>query len=185
MSDGPHRSLPMRQHWKKLAERLEKSSYTPEEIDEAWLFALKKDFSGAPLSEIRAILVGNGQRSLFKENHAAQLDSMRQNCRGSVAENTLIDCAIEADANGMIGDYALHHALTSTLEAHVRSHYRQIEEHYYRKPLAKGPQVRERLHEAYTRFSRDTFASELMSNPQSNSGHLLPKRTGIDEGPQL
>ena len=185
MSDGPHRSLPMRRHWKELAKRLENSSYTPEEIDEAWLSALKKDFREVPLSETRAILVGNGQGSLFKENRAAQIDSVRQSCRGSVVGDTLIDCVIETDANGLTGNSALHHALTNALEAHVRTHHRQIEEHYYRKSPAKYPQVRERLHEAYTRFSRDTFASELMSNPQSNSSHLLPKRAGIDEGPQL
>ena len=184
MSDGPHRSLPMKRHWKKFAERLENSSYTPEEIDEAWLSALKKDFREPPLSEIRTILVGNGQRPLFKENLAAQLDSVRQSCRGSAVGNTLIDCAIAADANGMVGNSAFHHALTSTLEAHVRSHYRQIEEHYYRKSPVKCPPVRERLHEAYNRFSCASFASELMS-PQSSIGHQLPKRTGIDEGPQL
>ena len=85
----------------------------------------------------------------------------------------------------MIENSALHHALTSTLKAHSRSHYRQIEEHYYRKSPIKGPQVLKRLHEAYNRFPCDTFASELMSDPQSNSGLLLPKKTDVDEGPQL
>ena len=183
MSDGPHRSLPMRQHWKDLAERVENFSFTPEETAEALFCALEKDFRGAPLSVIRAILDDTRQGFLFKENHVEQLDATRQTCPGLATGNTLIDCAIEANSKGMIGDSAFHHAVKNALEAHALSGCRQIEEHQYREAPENGQQVRERLLKARIKCPYDTLASKLMSDPQSNDG--LSKRTGIDEGPKL
>src|SRR3546814_17877927 len=63
--------------------------------------ALKRDCREAPLSQIRDILGGGKQSSLFQEDRAAQLEAARHACRGSAAANTLIDCAIEATANGL------------------------------------------------------------------------------------
>jgi hypothetical protein len=185
MSDGPLKSLPMQRHWKKLAERAANPSYTCDEVDEGLLPPLMREFKEAPLSEIRAILGGGEQGTLFNESRAAQLDAARQACRGSAAGNTLIDCAIKANANGMTGDAALRHALRNALEDRARAGCHQIEEYQYREEPRNGAKVRDRLSEARMRCPYDRLASELMSNPKSNKSLRLRKRTGIDEGPPL
>jgi hypothetical protein len=43
MSDGPHRSLPMRNHWRNLAERAAKAVFSPQEVSEALPYALHRD----------------------------------------------------------------------------------------------------------------------------------------------
>ena len=44
MSDGPHRSLPMRPAWKKLAERADKAAFSAEEVRDALPAALAEDW---------------------------------------------------------------------------------------------------------------------------------------------
>lgn len=153
MSDGPHRSLPMRQHWKDLAKRVETPAYSLDDVDETLVRALKKEFREAPMGGVRDILGGGKQGSLLREDRAAQLDAARQACPGSAAGNTLIDCAIEADANGMTGDTAFKEALKNALEPHARGGCHQIEEHHHRKEPQSAPNVRGRLRAARTRCS--------------------------------
>ena len=43
MSDGPHRSLPMRPGWKRLAQRADNANFTPAQVHEALLPALSED----------------------------------------------------------------------------------------------------------------------------------------------
>lgn len=44
MSDGPHRSLPMRKPWRELAMRGDKAAYSASEVAEAATNALASDF---------------------------------------------------------------------------------------------------------------------------------------------
>ena len=185
MSDGPHRSLPMRQHWKDLAKRAANPAYSPDEVSEALLPPLRREFREAPLSEIRGILGDGKQDSLFKGDRSARLDAARQLCRGSVAGNTLIDCAIEAAANGMTGDIAFREALENALEAHARGGCHQIEEHHHRKEPHSTSNVRDRLRTARSLCSYAALASALMSGKPLDGNIRLPKRTGINEGPPL
>lgn len=185
MSDGPHRSLPMRRHWKDLAERAETPAFSTGDMDEALRVALKKEFSEAPLSAIREILGGGDQGSLFQVDCAGQLDEARQACWGSVAGNILIDCAIEANANGVTGDAAFQGALQNALEAHAWSGCHQIEEHHHRKEPHSAPNASKRLRGARDRCSFGALASELMPNKQPVNDTRLRKHTGVDEGPPL
>lgn len=43
MSDGPHRSLPMKPGWKRVAERCDKGAFSAEEIGRAIVPALQRD----------------------------------------------------------------------------------------------------------------------------------------------
>ncbi len=186
MSDGPHRSLPMRRHWKDLAQRAATAAFTAEQVAEAFPVALKNEFSEAPLAEIRKILGDRVQNSLFKENRAAQLEAVRRECPGSAAGNTLIDCALEANANGLTGEAATRTALENAVDAIARAGCHQIEEHYRRKEPQSTANVRNRLDAARTQCARSEIASELMSDDGGGSSKgRLRKRTGIDEGPPL
>lgn len=187
MSDGPHRSLPMRRHWKDLAERAATSAFTLDQVAEAFPVALKNEFSEAPLAQIRHILGGSPQTSLFKEDRAVQLEAARRTCRGSAAGNTLIDCALEANANGLTGDSALRTSIENALDAHARAGCYQIEEHYRREEPQRTANVRDRLNAARSQCAHGEIASELMSDDGTAARRKvrLRKRTGIDEGPAL
>jgi hypothetical protein len=187
MSDGPHRSLPMRRHWRDLAERAATPAFNAEQVAEAFPVALKIEFREAPLAKIRDILGGSPQTSLFKEDRAVQLEAARSDCRGSAAGNRLIDSALEVNANGLTGDAALRTALENALDAHARSGCHQIEEHYRRQEPQSTADMRARLKAALDQRAQSEVASELISGQQDASGGKarLRKRTGIDEGPAL
>lgn len=185
MSDGPHKSLPLRRHWKKFAERAATPSFSPSEVAAALPNALLNDFREAPMAQVFNIFLGDGQISLFHEDCADLLEAVRSCCRGAVG-NILIDCAIEANVDGLTGDLACKTALENALEAYARGTCRSIEEHYKRKESRSVANVRDRLKGACSQISFATLASEMMSDKTDRTGqfHLI-KRTGIDEGPQL
>lgn len=187
MSDGPHRTLPMRQHWKELAKRAAKAAFAADEVCEALPVALKRDFFvEAPLDEVREILCGGDQPLLFNEEAAQRLEGLRQsNC--SAVGNILIDCAIDAVGNGQSGDAAYDAALKSALDEHTRGAFRQMEEHYLQEGSARNARfLRERLDAARNQTNFETIASDISTQGRQPISSLqLQKRTGLDEGPPL
>ncbi|MCX7322630.1 MAG: hypothetical protein NT113_25225 [Hyphomicrobiales bacterium] len=178
MSDGPHKSLPMRRHWKDLAERAAKAAYSADEVCEALPVALQRDLREAPLTAIRDILSGD-QGSLFANNEIERLES--------VACNVVIDCAIQAVSGGLTGEAAYRATLENACEAQVRSQFRSVEEHYHREASARSARyVRDRLDAARQQCDFKTMASAFMLGVQSRRGAAhLPRYTGLDEGPSL
>ena len=49
MSDGPWKSLPMRQHWKRVAKQAENGAFSLEDLREVLEAALWKEAEGLPL----------------------------------------------------------------------------------------------------------------------------------------
>jgi hypothetical protein len=101
MSDGPHRSLPMRPHWRHLAQRAAQGAFPPDQVCEALPYALKRDILEAPIKGVRDIMSGD---SLLPELRVEQLEALRESCRGSAPANLLIDCAVDAVRNGLTWD---------------------------------------------------------------------------------
>src|ERR1700761_8587580 len=129
MSDGPHRTLPLRRHWKDTAERAAKPVHSMAEVCEALTFALKRDILGAPIENMRDVL-DSRKPDLFSTRTVEQLEDLRSKFRGSAAANVLIECAIEADQNGLRGHVAVKSALQNSLEDIMRSTFRGMNEHY-------------------------------------------------------
>ena len=187
MSDGPHRSLPMRRHWKDLAERAAKAAYSADQVCEALPYALKKDFREAPLEAVRDILGGGKQGSLFPNERIEQLEAVRQTCRGSATGNILVDCAIAAVGGGLIGDAAFQNTLENACEEQARSGFRSVEEHYQREESARSARyVRDRLDAARRQCDFKAIASDFMLSAKPPRDALrLPRHTDLDEGPAL
>ena len=185
MSDGPHKSLPMRRHWKKFAERAQGQAFSHAELDEAFAFGLRKDYSKVPLSVIRDIFINGTEASQRREDISIQLNDARQICRGSAEGNILLDCAIEANNNGMTGVTACKYAMKNALETYAIDVCRQIEEHHLRKEPGSVSYIRSRLSIARSQCEYETLVSELTSSSLSNTDFRLTKRTGLDEGPLL
>ena len=185
MSDGPHRSLPMRPHWRDLAQRAAQSAFSPDEVSKALPYASTRDILEAPLAAIRDIMNSD---FLFDEMRLERLEALRQSCRGSAPANLVIDCAVEAAGNGLKGDTGTEAALSSALEDTVRNACRGIEEHYQRQASSRSADyVRTRLDAARQQLDCSTLARELLSSekPPARRSVTLPRQQGIDEGPAL
>lgn len=187
MSDGPHRSLPLRRHWKILAERAVREAYSVNEVGEAVAHALKREFLEAPLGDICNILDGKGQANLFIDNRIAMLEQLRDTCRGSAASNTLIDCAVDAVNVGLTGKPAQIVVLKDAMAGYLLSANRSIEEHYLREAGNKDANVvRNRLDFAYRQCNFKSIANDMLSSQGgSSSVQNLPRNLGIDAGPPL
>jgi hypothetical protein len=187
MSDGPHRSLPMRRHWKDLAERAAKAAFSPDQVCEALPFALKRDILEAPIEAMREIL-DSRKPDLFSTLHIEKLEELRSSCRGSSVANLAIDCAVEAVQRGLKGADALKSALQGAFEESARCAIRGIEEHYQREARPRSADyVRVRLDSARSQLDTGALANELLGLgklPSPRSLHL-PRQTGVDEGPTL
>lgn len=186
MSDGPHKSLPLKRHWKELAKRAATAAYSPSEVLEALVPAVQRDFGDTPLEQIKEILAGSMQLSFFVEERIAQLEAVRSAHRGCVAADTLIDCAINAVELNLTGDTAYKTALKNAMHDHVLGYCHSIEEHYIREDESNAVNVRERLRAACASCSFEDITDKLMVNSRpSRSELLLPKRDGADDGPPL
>jgi hypothetical protein len=177
----------MRRHWKDLAERAAQEIFSPDQVSEALLHALKRDILGAPLDAIQDIIGCRKQGSLFPEQRIEHLEILRQSCRGSAAANAVIDCAVEIVRNELTGEAAYRSVLQNALEDITRSALRMIEEHYHREGSeCSAKYVRGRLDTARDQFDFSILAEELMSSGIPPRGSInLPRHTGLDEGPPL
>ena len=186
MSDGPHRTLPMRRHWKDAAERAAKLIYSEDDCREALEFAIKREVLGAPISAVHEILDAR-RPDLFQTEQVAQLEDLRGACRGSAIANVLIDCAIEAAQSGLRGRSAIQSTLQNAINDVTLSASRQMNEHYQRE--AKPREIlnlRTRLDAVRRQFDGDALASEILSHstPPSPRSLQLPRHTGLDDGPE-
>ena len=81
MSDGPHKSLPMRAGWKKFAERADKAAYDPEQVADLAIPALEGDWREevAPhIDSLRKALGDGRQGLLFGEQRTAELKALKR-----------------------------------------------------------------------------------------------------------
>lgn len=185
MSDGPHRSLNMRPHWKVTAQWAANLAHTADEVCGALAHALKKDILEAPIAAVRKIMNSD---TLFPGMRIEQLETLRARHPRSAATNSLIDCAIETAAGGVTGEAGTANALSAALEDIARAPLRGIDEHYQREAGARtSGTVRTRLDDALGKLDCNGIAGELLrpSRPPSRRGVELPRQTGIDEGPPL
>lgn len=190
MSDGPHRSLPLKKHWKDVAERASKPAYVASEIAEAFARAVALEAADAPFDSVRRLLGAGGEGSLFagdREALAEQLESARAQCRGSAAGNALLDGAVQAVLEGEFGDAAFDRAAAHCVEKIVESHNRSIEEHYQRTAGDRSARfMRGRLREAAAIFQPAAIARDIArSGTVPNRPPRLDRHTGLDQGPPL
>jgi hypothetical protein len=185
MSDGPHRSLNMRPHWKTTAQRAANLAHTADEVRDTLSQALKKDILAAPIEGVRNIMNGD---TLFPNMRVEQLETLRARHPRSAAANSLIDCAIEVTTAGGAGERGTIAALAAALDDCARAPLRGIDEHYQREAGARASRtVRTRLEEAQSKLDCNSMARELLapSRPPSRRTVEIPRQTGINDGPPL
>lgn len=190
MSDGPHRSLPMRPQWKTVAERASKDAWSIAEVSEAMFHALECDLAEIPVRLLRRILGAGGAASLFSVNPdalTAELDRARTECRGSAIGNAAIDGMIQAVRDGHAGDAACEHGFSYALDRTCMDYSRSIEEHYRRQAGSwSAHHMRERL--AAVRSASDfTVLARRCAAPETKAPRSAPveRRTALDDGPAI
>jgi hypothetical protein len=189
MSDGPHKTLPMRPGWKRLSERAYKASYAAAEVAAAICPALADDWraevSDGIIRQVRMVVGADAGGFLFADQAERDLGTLRGVAPSPLA-GLYIDCVREALADGFRGENACLAGAEAALNERAACGIRQVEEHYRRNvDIARTDNVRSRLDAATGEAPIRALAREVLTGRLGPIGRPPAKRTGIEEGPQL
>lgn len=183
MSDGPHRSLPMRRGWKKVAECGDNRAFAPEEVSERVAPALKEDcreeMSPAFLDSFNGLY-----DTLFRANLESELESL-SDLAGSGLGRRVIENAIRQAAQGETGPDAPVKALTNALMDHAARCSKQVEEHWLRESSERRARdVRSRVDDGIRQAAPavEGLARKLLKIDAGSSAARPQKQQGLDDG---
>jgi hypothetical protein len=188
MSDGPHKSLPMRPRWKNVAECGDNHSFASEEISRAIIPALEQDCSSeiSPglLNSIRNLFLEQ-DTSLFKHSITPQLDALRSTA-GCGMGRALLDHAIQTAEKGGTGIEGLVKATTNALVDRAARGARQVEEHYCRKSSStRAQRVRNRIEQGVNSAPIGGLARQVLKLDSRPFSARSLKQKGLDDGVKL
>lgn len=187
MSDGPHRSLPLRRAWKKVCEIADGRAHALEEVVERIPVALAADANneiGRGLLKSLRLILDPEQPELIDD--ARQRVSALRPQAASVMEIDLVDAVDDALRDGMSRTEAFQAAAEVVLEERVHAAKRSVVEHYLRKaPKARAAHVERRVTEAIARASDSlkSLATALATGSVRRAATKVLDRSGLDDGP--
>jgi hypothetical protein len=188
MSDGPHRSLPMRPGWKRVAERAGNVAYGTDEVIAAMVPALTQDcrreISPDFLEDIRTVL-REQDASLFKDDVRPHIEALRD-AAGSGIGRTLLNNVSQILATDALGLETLVDAFAAALKDHAARGARQVEEHYLRKSTApRAHNTRARIEQASADTQYEALARQLLGFKTAEPLRPALKRQDLDDGVSL
>lgn len=187
MSDGPHRSLPMRRGWKRVAKSADNQAFGTDEIRDAILPALEEDCRGEISPEFFGSLrrvCEDQETSLFKTDVAPSLEALR-NAAGAGLARVVLHYALQQAARGNSAKDIPENALKDALMDRAARGARQVEEHYCRESTTpRANRVRERIEQAIGSADIGGVARRFL-DPESKSETQAPRRKGLDDGVKL
>ena len=183
MSDGPHRSLPMRPAWRRVAERGDNCAFTPEEISRALAPALEQDcrddMSPNFLSGVRHVVE---EPSLFKDDVAARLEALRPQAGSGIGRAVLENVSL-LSAEETNGFTVVQEALKAALVDRANRGARQVEEHHLRAASApRANDVRGRLDEGIACTDFDVIVARVLNVDPKQQPRTPLKQKGLDDG---
>ena len=189
MSDGPHKSLPMRLGWKKLAECADNEAFSAEEVRARLPVALEEDWR----KEIPDTLVGkcreivsDNQTDFFDNQTTDRLKLLRREAAGYPIRGLFLDYMIWAVEQEYSGDVALIKAACETLSDLATRGARQVEEHYCRKSTSnRAVDVRKRIENGIERADIMIITRRFVGVDKSELSPRPVKQTSLDDGVQL
>ncbi|WP_418648274.1 hypothetical protein ACNQFN_06160 [Thauera butanivorans] len=189
MSDGPHRSLPMRKPWKELAKRGDQRTYDVEEVAEAAAGALASDFKNevkwSLIEALKSIFTGRDNSLRLPEIALQELEDAKALAAGSVFGMNAVAWSIELISDGRFGLDALHDAIGLAAKMRGFANIRSVEEHYLRESnQRRADHVSKRIYSAISGLSEGKLGSMLVA-PESTGARRPKKRTHLDEGVPL
>jgi hypothetical protein len=188
MSDGPHRSLPMRPGWKRVAERGSNSAFTTDEIAAAIVPALEQDcraeMNSEFLDDICAVFQAQ-ENSLFKEELAPQLEELRP-AAGCGIGRVFLDNVIQLSASAAAGLDVLARAMTAALIDYAARGARQVEEHFLRKSTMPHAQdTRARIEQSIALSPIEALATQILKMRAGPSPRPPLRQQGLDDGVRI
>jgi hypothetical protein len=182
MSDGPHRSLPMRRGWKKVAECGANHAFAPEQVSQRIAPALEEDCRDELPPGFTDALQGR-YGSLFRNQLETDLESLRD-LAGHGIGRVILDHAIHLAANGDTGTDAPLKAVNRALMDRAQRCSRQVEEHYLREASdRKAKHVRARIDDGIGQAAPvvEALARKILKI-DSGSNSKPQKQDGLDDG---
>ncbi|MES2741321.1 MAG: hypothetical protein V4754_10270 [Pseudomonadota bacterium] len=189
MSDGPHRSLPMRKPWKELAKRGDQSTYDSEQVAEAATRALVSDFrnevSWSLINDLKSIFGGLDNSLRIPEIAVQQLQDLKGAAAGSVFARNAIEWSIQLVNEGRLEPDAVYVAIGLAAKARGFANTRQIHEHVLRQTNQnRADGVTARLKSVIGGLSESSLGSILMNRQDAGQGRLS-KSSSLDAGVPL
>lgn len=186
MIDGPHRSLPLKRHWRDFMLCADKEAYSLEERCQSLSIAVKKEFSSSVLTAVRDVLDEREQGLPSIVDPIERIETIQENYPGSTADSFFIEEVICGLLKGETSQKVLEDGLKNACERLICAHFRSIEEHQCRKELKTIGYLRKRMYETAQETKADFIVSELIKDLDLKKNVQKPsKRTGLDEGPEL
>lgn len=186
MSDGPHRSLPMRPKWKRVAESADNPAFEAAEVRNALIPALEEDFRKEVSEEFLHGLhhVCSEHETLLFKNHALpMLESLRDEA-GSGMGRVVLEYALQAATIGNIGADIANKAIERALTDRAARCSRQVEEHYCRESTEpRANRVRGRIEQAIGNADIRGMAQRVSASRKTPA--TIAKRSGLEDGVKL
>ncbi len=190
MSDGPHKSLPMRKGWRKLAERGANTNFDADEIGAAVPDAIGDDWAeegcDQAVRELRQILTDNRQGSLFGQEQEDKIEALKDvSAAGSPFRRMIIESVIQAAESNADPDIALRAGVKSAVAQRLLRGSLQVEEHYLRSGDTAASTIRARIAEGIAKAPPGSLADHFLNPKGPTSLPHSEKRNGLDDGPRL
>ncbi|WP_312794474.1 hypothetical protein [Tianweitania sp.] len=188
MSDGPHRSLLMPRAWKEFARKGDATTYAEEEVRDAAVYALARDFanevSGPLLRALRDIFDGVGNSLKMIDVASQAIEDAKHMAAGSVFGLAAVRWCEEFVLEGSFGRDRFHEAVGCAVKERGYAGQKQVQEHYLRKSgTRRSDGVAARIGSAI-----NSLNSQEIGRSFSDDGERAKaprKSVGMDEGVRL
>src|SRR5579871_4786660 len=147
MTDGPQKSLPMNNSWKRASGKLANINSTLSEATDAVLAALIPLVNRGFVDRVQNLLSPVGQGTLFAGDPVALksgLLGLEADVAGSTFARSVIDCCAARIQGQQDGSEILTQAVAHALAAEAISHFRGMVEHWSRKAPREAGALRRR-----------------------------------------
>ena len=186
MSDGPHRSLPMRPAWRRVAHWADRPAFEAEQVSEALAQAVEQDcrqeLRPEFLADLRRVIE---EPSLFREDISARVAALSPNA-GAGIERAVMDRLSFLTESEAASFTTLQAAVASAAQDCANRRARQIEEHFLRRTSSsRARDMRSRLQAANDVTSFASMADRSLGVDPRHRPASPTRHTGLDDGVKL
>jgi hypothetical protein len=189
MSDGPHKSLPMRDGWKKVAQRGAASAFDAEQTAEAIPDAVQQDWQEERcddlIKDLRRALEESRQGNLFGQQRDDKLEALKDvSGSGSPLKRRILECVTQEFEGGKDGPEAIKDGTQRAIGEGITRATFQIEEHYRLSNDESADRVRHSLQAAADHVPLQDLTERLLKLTK-RSDTPPPSRNDLDDGVPL
>jgi hypothetical protein len=189
MSDGPHKSLPMKPKWRSVAERAYNPAFGIDEISTAMLPALAGDchdeMSPRFVESLRSLCEHHETTLPHINDLSERVENLRREAGNGMGRRVLEHVERFAAKEGVTINTAVNAIECAGAERLAKSN-RQIEEHTLRNGnVPRANDVRSRLEQATATTALTSLARQVLRLEDTGTARSSAKRDGLDEGPGI